>query len=42
ARGADANGDGNVTALDVLLMRKYMANYDYDAGTSSIVLGPKS
>ena len=25
----DANGDGVVSAADVLLLRKYMANYDY-------------
>jgi len=32
----DANDDDIVSALDVLLLRKYMANYDYEKGTSSI------
>ncbi|MBE6695392.1 MAG: hypothetical protein E7587_02960 [Ruminococcaceae bacterium] len=36
----DANGDGIVSSADVLLLRKYMANYDYDTGSSTIVLGP--
>jgi len=32
----DANDDDTVSAIDVLLLRKYMANYDYEKGTSSI------
>lgn len=36
----DANGDGIVSSADVLLLRKYMANYDYDSGSSTVVLGP--
>jgi hypothetical protein len=32
----DANGDGVVNGRDVLLLRKYMANYDYDKGVSSV------
>ena len=38
----DANGDGTVNAADVLLLRKYMANYNYDTGESTVVLGPPS
>lgn len=34
----DANGDGVVNGKDVLLLRKYMANYDYDTGTSGITV----
>jgi len=32
----DVNGDGEVGAADVLMLRKYMANYDYETGTSTI------
>jgi hypothetical protein len=32
----DVNGDGNVNGRDVLLLRKYMANYDYDTETSTV------
>ena len=35
----DANGDGVVNGRDVLLLRKYMANYDFDTGTSSVEVG---
>jgi len=38
----DVNGDGEVGAADVLMLRKYMANYDYDTGSSTVVLGPRS
>ena len=34
----DANGDGVVNGKDVLLLRKYMANYDYDTDTSGITV----
>ena len=36
----DANGDGIVNLTDVLLLRKYMANYNYETGKSTVVLGP--
>ena len=32
----DANADGVVNAKDLLLLRQYVANYDYSAGTSTI------
>ena len=32
----DANGDGVVNGKDVLLLRSYMANYDYDTGASAV------
>ena len=32
----DANGDGVVNGRDVLLLRKYMANYNFDSETSSV------
>ena len=41
-RYGDVNADGEINASDVLLLRKYMANLDYDTGDSSVVLGPKS
>jgi len=34
----DVNGDGAVSSADVLMLRKYMANYNYDTGTSSITV----
>jgi len=34
----DVNGDGEVGASDVLMLRKYMANYDYDTNTSTITV----
>ena len=39
--GADVNGDGQINGQDVVLLRRYMANYDYDTGKSTIVLGPQ-
>lgn len=35
----DANGDGRVDSRDLILLRQYLANYDYDTGVSSIELG---
>ena len=32
----DATGDGKVNALDVLIMRKYLANFDYETNTSTV------
>lgn len=32
----DATGDGQINGHDVLLLRKYMANLDYDTGVSSV------
>lgn len=34
----DANGDGDVNGQDLLLLRKYLANYDYSTGSSTIVV----
>lgn len=34
----DANGDGVVNGKDVVLLRKYIANYNYDTGASSVVV----
>lgn len=39
SRGADANGDGFVDTTDLVVIRQYLANYDYDAGESTVVLG---
>ena len=39
--GADANCDGTIDTKDLLLLRKYLAYYDYKTGESSIVLGPQ-
>ena len=36
----DANGDGTVNAADLLLLRRYFADFDYEAGTSATPLGP--
>ena len=35
----DANGDGTIDGRDVTRLKKYLANYDYDAETSSIEIG---
>ena len=32
----DANGDGEVATKDVVLMRRYLANYDDETGTSTV------
>jgi endoglucanase len=32
----DANEDGVVNGKDVILLRKYMANYNYQSGTSTV------
>jgi len=34
----DANGDDVISALDVLLLRKYVANYDYSTGASTVTV----
>lgn len=34
----DANGDGVVNGRDAVLLRKYMVNYNYDTGTSSVAV----
>ncbi len=36
----DANGDNKVDMKDVVLLRKYMANFDYDTGTSTVAVYP--
>ena len=35
----DANGDWATNGMDVLLLRKYMANYDYETGISTVTVG---
>ncbi len=35
----DANGDAKIDMKDVVLLRKYMANYDYDTETSTESVG---
>lgn len=37
--GADVNGDGEFNSQDIVLLRQYIANYDFDAGESTITLG---
>ena len=32
----DVNGDGKIDASDVVMLRKYMANYNFDTNTSNI------
>jgi len=36
----DVNGDGEVLSTDVLMLRKYIANLDYDTGVSTIEVKP--
>lgn len=36
----DVNGDGNLTPSDVVLLRRYFANYDSETGTSTIDVAP--
>ena len=36
----DVNGDGRVNGRDVLLLRSYMANFDYDTNTSTVEVHP--
>lgn len=31
----DANGDGKITSADIIRLKNYLANFDYDAGMSS-------
>lgn len=35
----DANGDGVINGQDIIRIKKYLANYDYETGTSSIEIG---
>ena len=35
----DADQDGTITSKDLSLMRRYMASFDYNTGTSPVVLG---
>ena len=32
----DVNGDGVISLNDITLLRSYLANYDYDAGASTV------
>ena len=36
----DANNDGKITSADIIRLKNYLANYDYDAGTSTYEVGP--
>ena len=38
----DATGDGAVSVADLVLMRKYLANFDYDTGDSSIEISSEA
>ena len=40
--GADANGDGFTDSKDLILLRQYLANYNYGTGESTVVLGKQS
>lgn len=33
-------GNGEINGKDILIIRKYLANYNYDTGKSTVVLGP--
>ena len=35
----DVNGDGEIGASDVLVLRMYMASYDFITGTSNVIVG---
>ena len=37
----DANGDGQINMEDVILLRQYIANYNYETGSSTVILGPQ-
>jgi hypothetical protein len=37
--GGDANGDGTVDLLDVIMLNNYLADYDYASGTSGVAVG---
>ena len=37
----DSNGDGKKDSKDIVLLKRYLANYDYDTGTSTVPLGPQ-
>ena len=36
----DVNGDGNVDGFDVIRLKKYLANYDYETQTSTVDIQP--
>ena len=36
----DANGDGLINGQDVLRLKRYLANYDYETGTSTVLISP--
>ena len=35
----DANGDGKIDGRDIIRLRKYLASYDSETGTSDVVIG---
>ena len=37
----DVNGDGQINMEDVILLRQYIANYNYETGSSTVILGPQ-
>jgi hypothetical protein len=39
--GADADGDGEITLKDAVLLRRYFAYKDVTTGESSVILGPR-
>jgi len=36
----DANGDGSVDGMDIVRLKKYLSNFDYESMTSSIEINP--
>lgn len=36
----DADGDGRINARDIVTIMKYIANYDYDTGVSTVTVAP--
>lgn len=34
----DVNGDGKINAKDIVLLKKYIANYDYTTGSSTVTV----
>lgn len=37
-RYGDANNDGNIDTKDLVLLRRYLANYNYDTNTSTVAI----
>ena len=37
----DANGDNNINGADIMRLKNYIANFNYETGESTVVLGPQ-